>query len=106
MYYSYKFFDPEEINFKGSPDDIYSSKLPIKKLVDAIKFLLESEFIGTINVGNKRISNYDLYKKYVPNLKLFKLEEIQEELVTKLPKDSSMNVSLWKKIKEKEIQNL
>lgn len=93
------FFDLEIINFKDAPNDIYSSKLPLKELVEAIKLLLESEFTGTINVGNRRISNYDLYKKYIPDLKLCKLEEIQDELATKLPKDSSMNVSLWEKIK-------
>lgn len=99
------FFDPEKINFKESLDDIYSSKLPIKELVDAIKLLLESKFIGTINVGNRRISSYELYKKYLPNLKSCKLEDIKDSFSSELPRDSSMDVSLWEKIKDKETQN-
>jgi len=94
------FFDPKKLKIKESPVDVYSSKLPIKELVDAIKFLLESKFIGTINVGNKRISSYELYKKYIPNLKSCKLEDIKGSFSSELPKDSSMNVSLWEKIRK------
>ena len=97
------FFEPEKINFKNSPEDVYSSKVPIKELVDSIKLLLESKFIGTINVGNRRISNYDLYKKYIPDLKPVGLEDIKDSFSSKLPKDSSMDVSLWEKIKNEYI---
>lgn len=93
------FFDPEKINFTESPTDVYSSKLPIGELINSIKFLLESNFIGVINVGNPRKSNYEIYNKFVPSLKPCKLEDIKGELATKLPKDSSMDVSLWEKIK-------
>ncbi|MBI3623513.1 sugar nucleotide-binding protein [Candidatus Pacearchaeota archaeon] len=93
------FFDPKKLKFTECPNDVYTSKLAIAELADAIKLLLESDFTGTINVGNKRISNYDLFKKYVPELKSCKLSQIEDKLPAKLPKDSSMNVELWEKIK-------
>jgi dTDP-4-dehydrorhamnose reductase len=93
------FFDPLKINFEESPDDAYSSKLPIKNLVGAIKFLLKSNFIGTINVGGVKKSHYDLYKEFVHSLKPCKLNDIQKNLNFKFPKDSSMDISLWKKMR-------
>lgn len=93
------FFEPEKLNFDKSPKDIYSSKLPINELVNAIKFLFESDFKGVINVGNKRISNYDLYKPYLLNLKPVKIDEIKDSLNVQLPPDYSMNISLWEKVK-------
>tara|TARA_Y100000310_G_scaffold167546_2_gene167415 strand:- start:55777 stop:56532 length:756 start_codon:yes stop_codon:yes gene_type:complete len=93
------FFDPKKLNFQDSPIDAYSSRIPLKELVNAIKLLLESDFIGTLNVGQSRKSHYDVYKEFIPSLKPCKLEGIQNEVLHKLPKDSSMDVSLWEKIK-------
>jgi len=93
------FFIPEKLNFKEVPIDVYTSKLPINDLVNAIKLLLESKFIGVINVGSKRTSNYDLFKKYLPDLKQVKLDDIKDSLPFELPRDSSMNVDLWDEIK-------
>ncbi|MEK6925723.1 MAG: sugar nucleotide-binding protein [Nanoarchaeota archaeon] len=97
------FFDPKKIKFEESPDDVYTSKLAIMELVDAIKIILESDFIGTINVGNRRISNYALFKRYILELKPCKLSQIESKLPFKLPKDSSMDVTLWEKIKDNNL---
>ena len=94
------FFDPEKINFYESPEDIYTSKIPIQELVNSIRFLLRSDFAGTINIGGKRKSYYELYKKYIPNLKPCKYESLKNNPSIKLPKDSSMDISLWEKIKK------
>ena len=91
---------------KESPDDIYTSKIPVKKLVDAINFLLKSNFIGTINVGGFRKSFYELYKEFVPSLKPCKLKDIKDNLPIELPKDSSMDVSLWNKIGNNKIYEI
>ncbi len=96
------FFDPLKLNFPNAPDDVYTSKIAIDELVKAIKLLLESDFKGTINVGNNRVSNYELFKKYIPNLRPCKLEDIKNSLPFPLPKDSSMDVSLWERIKSKQ----
>lgn len=97
------FFDPKKLKFTECPDDVYTSKLDIADLVNAIKILLDSDFKGTINVGNRRISNYDLFKKYLPELKACKLSQIEDKLPAKLPKDSSMNVELLEKVKNNNL---
>jgi dTDP-4-dehydrorhamnose reductase len=96
------FFDPKKLKFKEAPEDVYTSKLDIRELVEAIKILLESAFIGTINVGNRRISNYDLFKEYIPGLRSCKLDDIKGFLPVPLPKDSSIDISLWETIKKRE----
>ena len=93
------FFNPEKLNFSDSPTDVYSSKIPIDELVEAIRFLSENEFKGVINIGVPRISSYDLYKQFIPNLKQCKLNDLVDGLTENLPNDSSMDVSLWEKLK-------
>ena len=56
------------------------------------------DFIGTINVGGKKISDYDLYKKYKKNLKKCLYYDIQKKLNFKISKDASMNCSLLNKL--------
>lgn len=93
------FSDPTKINFKTSPTDAYSSRILLKELVNVIKFLLESDFKGTINVGGQKKSHYDAYKEFNPSLTPCNLEDIQNKTSRKLPKDSSMDISLLEKLK-------
>jgi len=93
------FFFPDKINFVDAPNDVYTSKIPVSELVTAIKLLLNHSFIGVINVGSIKISNYDLYKTFLPNLKPTTSEEIERNFGVKLNKDASMDISLWEKIK-------
>ena len=53
--------------------------------------------------GDKAKFWNELYKGFTPSLKPCKLEDIQDKLAIKLPKDSSMDISLFEKIKNKEI---
>ena len=46
-----RFFDPEQILFTSSATDIITSSLPVNELVEAIHLMLNSKFIGTINIG-------------------------------------------------------
>ncbi|MFC1646015.1 SDR family oxidoreductase, partial [Candidatus Omnitrophota bacterium] len=74
------FFDPKNIRFDCSATDLYSSKLPINYLAKAILTMLESCFIGTINIGGKRQSDYDKYKKFKPSLKRCKGVDILKNI--------------------------
>lgn len=94
-----RFFEPENIKYDEYATDSYTSAMPVEELVKAIAAMAENEFIGTINVGGERISDYELLKKYKPTIKPCKFEEIQDRTPFKLSKDASMNVSLWKKIR-------
>jgi dTDP-4-dehydrorhamnose reductase len=93
------FFDPENIKFNESAKDIYTSKMQIHDLVKAIKFLLESDFIGTINVGSRRESDYNRYKKFKPTLKPCYFKEISKQIPFKIYSDASLDTALWDKIK-------
>lgn len=94
------FFDPQNIPFYDAAVDSYSSKLPLEEFVKALKVIVESDFVGTINVGAERESDYDRYKKYKPSLKPATYEEIQKNLSFKLYEDASMDITKWKQLKE------
>lgn len=91
------FFQPENIPFDTAPVDIFSSKLPINELADNIVNILDNNFVGTINIGQEKISMYDLYSKYKPSMKKTTYEEMLKSNL-KRARDSSLNISLWSRI--------
>ncbi len=93
-----RFFDPKNIKYDEYAEDSYTSQIPVDELVKAIAKMLQSEFIGIINIGGNKISDYELLKKYKPTTKPCKLSDIQKRSAAKLSKDASMNTSLWKKM--------
>jgi dTDP-4-dehydrorhamnose reductase len=92
------FFNPDSIPFDTAPIDAFCSKIPFSEGAKAIMHLLESDFVGTINVGREKISFYDLFKQYKPHMKPVTLEEINKTAPIKRAADSSLDVSLWKKL--------
>jgi len=99
-----RFFDPSNIKFEKSAVDAYTSKITAFELAKAIKIMLESNFVGTINIGGTRISDYDAYKKYKPSIKPCKFEDILKETSFPMSKDASMDISIWKKIEQQNKQ--
>lgn len=95
------FFDPNTIVFDKSPVDIYSSKMPVNELVKAIYDMIENDFIGTINIGNSRKSDFERYKEFKPFLKTCKLKDITKILPFNMASDASLNISLWNEIKSR-----
>ena len=95
-----RFYD-KKINYKLSASDIYTSQIEIKSLPRYINYLLLENFIGTINIGEKKISDYDLYKKIKPKLKPFKRKNLIKKLKFNIAKDASLNTSKFRKIKKK-----
>ena len=94
------FFDPKNINFEDAATDAYSSKVPIGYLVKSISVLLNNIFVGTINVGREKRSDYGHYKEFKPNMKKCRLKDIQKNVPFAFYKDCSMNINLWKKIEK------
>jgi dTDP-4-dehydrorhamnose reductase len=92
------FFIPEELNYAESAMDKYSSKITGNELAKAIKSILFSTFCGTVNVGGDKVSDYDINKKYKPNIKPCKLSKITKNLSYRLATDESMNCNKWKKL--------
>ena len=95
-----RFFDKHNIRFSRSAVDVFTSSIEISQLIKEIKFLSQSKFIGTVNVGSKRKSDFINYKKYKVNLKPCKRQDVVKGLNFELAKDSSMNLGLLSKIKE------
>ena len=92
------FFDKKKIKFKNAATDIYTSMLEVESLVKKIKLISLSSFNGIINVGSQRKSNYRNFKKYKKNIKPCKRADIVKNLNFNIPKDSSMNLGLFKKV--------
>jgi dTDP-4-dehydrorhamnose reductase len=96
-----RFYDRDKINYRFSASDIFTSQIEIRSLVKYIYYLILDNFIGTINIGGKRISDFELYKKIKPKLKSFKRKDLIKKLNFKIAKDVSLNLSKFNKIKKK-----
>ncbi|MFT6765280.1 MAG: dTDP-4-dehydrorhamnose reductase [Alteromonas naphthalenivorans] len=94
------FFDSRNIPFPDAAIDQFSSKLELEEFIKALKVVVEDDFVGTLNIGSKAMSDYERYKIHKPNLKPTMYEDIQKELSFKMYKNASMNITKWKKLKE------
>ncbi len=74
-----RFYDPSEIPFDDAANDIYTSSIPILKLVEYLHRLLFSNYVGVINVGEKRESDYKKYRTHKPQLIMSDLNSIKKE---------------------------
>lgn len=93
-----RFFDTKNIKYETYATDSYTSMIPVEELAKAIAIMAESGFVGTINIGGERKSDYNVLKKYKPSIKPCKFEDIQGKTPFRLSKDASMNATLWKRI--------
>ena len=97
-----RFFDPDNIPFNESAVDAYTSSVPVNYLVKSIAKMIENDFVGTINIGGERKSDYDLYRVFNNLLKPCKLKDILKDAGSPMAKDASMNTKLWKTIENKD----
>ena len=95
-----RFFNKENIKFKKSATDLFTSNIEVNDLVRKIKMISLKKYLGTVNVGLKRHSDYVAYKRYKNDLKPCKRKDIIKDLSVKLAKDSSMNLNLLHKIEK------
>jgi len=93
-----RFFNKDKIFFKYSAYNIYSSSIEVNKLVLIIYKLIKKNILGTINVGEKKISDYDNYKKYNIKLKSCYKNKIFKEINFKIGTNSSLNINKLKRI--------
>ena len=95
-----RFFDKKNIRFSKSAVDIFTSSIEVSELIKEIKFLAYSKFVGTINVGSERKSDFANYKKFKKNLKPCSRTYVMKNLNFNIAKDASMNLGLLNKLKE------
>ena len=93
-----RFFNKDKIFFKYSASNIYSSSIEVSKLVLIIYKLIKKKISGIVNVGQKKISDYDNYKKYNIKLKSCSKNKIFKEINFKIGTNSSLNINKLKKI--------
>jgi dTDP-4-dehydrorhamnose reductase len=93
-----RFFNKEKILFKYSANNIYSSSIEVNKLVVIIYKLIKKNILGIINVGQKKISDYDNYKEYNNRLKSCSKNKIFKNINFKIGSNSSLNINKLKKI--------
>lgn len=98
------FFNPKKIRFDCSATDLYSSKVTIDYLARAIMAMLNSAFIGVINIGGRRQSDYQRYKEFKPSLKPCKGSDIIKQINFKVAKDASLNSRRWEKLAKKYLK--
>ena len=72
--------------------------MPVTDLVKSLHELVYSGFIGTVNIGLDRMSDFDRKIKYNPSIMKTTRSEIEKFAGISLPPDSSMNCDLWNKI--------
>lgn len=96
-----RFFDKTNIRFNTAATDIFTSMIELQNLVKEIKKISLLKFIGIVNVGDKRRSDFNNYKKYKKNIKPCKRKDILNSLDFKIAKDASMDLSLFKRLKTK-----
>lgn len=94
------FFNPQNINHEFYAMDKYSSRVSIDYLSKAIAFMLENDFVGTINIGGRKESDYEKYKRIKPNLKPCAYKDIVKKSPFKISRDASMNTFVWDKLRE------
>lgn len=96
-----RFYEKKKISYQYSASDIFTSQIEVNVIPKYIKYLVNENFNGVINIGDKRISDYNLYKKIKTNLKSFKRKDLQKRLNFNIAKDASLNLKKFKKILKK-----
>jgi len=96
-----RFFDKTKIRFKTAATDIFTSMIEVNKLVKEIKNISSTDFVGLVNIGERRRSDFLNYKKFKHNIKPCSRDDILKDLNFEIAKDASMNLNLFKKIKSK-----
>lgn len=94
-----RFFDKTTIRFNTAATDIFTSMIEVQNLAKEIKYISLKNFIGVINIGGKRRSDFENYKKFKPNIIPCKRKDIIKHLNFEIAKDASMNLSILKKLK-------
>ena len=97
-----RFFNKKNIRFNTAATDIFTSMIEVKDLAKQIKKIASNKFIGIINVGNKRKSDFENYKNYKKSIKPCLRKDIIKNLNFKIAKDASMNLSVLKRMKKND----
>jgi len=93
-----RFFNKYKIKFNYAAVNIFTSSIEVTKLVKYINKLIKKKFNGVLNVGGKRISDFEKYKKYKKDIKPCDKSKIFNNLDFKLATDASLNLKKFNRL--------
>jgi len=91
-----RFFNKDKIPFKYSAHNIYTSSIEVNKLALIIYKLAKRNSNGIINVGEKKISDYNNYKKFKKKIKPCTKNKIFKNINFKIANNASLNIKKLK----------
>ena len=93
-----RFFSKSESRFVDAADDIFTSSIEIESLVSILFKLLICKYIGVVNVGDKKLSDFKRFYKFNKSLEKTNKEKIENESGLNFYNDYSMDITLLKSI--------
>ena len=87
-----RFFNKKKIKFKYSATNIYTSALEVGIFVKYLDKVLKKKFRGILNIGGKKISDYDRYYKYNKKIVPCDKSKVFKSLNFKIATDASLNL--------------
>lgn len=88
-------FFPDDFKYKKAFTDRYTCMIPVNELAKEIVWALEKDLEGVLNIAGKKDTIYNIIKKIKPQVGKTNMEETS----LNLPRDLSLNMTKWKKIK-------
>lgn len=89
------FFPLDRFKYKKVFADHYTSKISVSQAAFWVLKIANSSFSGTIHVGRKRESLFNILKPYYPSIQPTK---IRDSTLPDFPKDISLNLNKWRKL--------
>jgi len=94
-----RFFNKNKIKFNYAATNIFSSAIEVNNLVKYINKIIKKKFNGVLNVGGKKVSDFEKYKKYKKDIKPCDKSKIFNNLDFKLATDASLNLKKFNQLK-------
>ncbi|MDA8902782.1 hypothetical protein N9J15_03460 [Porticoccaceae bacterium] len=88
-----------KISIKTS--DIFTSSLSLSECAEALLRIFDMEFVGTLNLGAGRESDFEKYRKFKSMLRSKSYENISKDLPFRLGKDASFDCRQREKLNAK-----
>ena len=93
-----RFFNKKKIKFVYSATNIFTSALEVNTLVKYLYKIITKQYTGILNIGGKRISDYERYYKFNKKVMPCDKNKIFNELNFKIATDASLNLQKFKKL--------
>ena len=93
-----RFFNKKKIKFVYSATNIFTSALEVNTLVKYLYKIITKQYTGILNIGGKRISDYERYYKFNKKVMPCDKKKIFNKLNFKIATDASLNLQKFKKL--------